>query len=123
MKSKIKKRKCLVCSKSFEGNDNKKFCSEKCKNAYNNGRRKEETGQTGKVISILKHNRRAMEMLLDGKEVTNVKEQTLLDNGFVFRYHTHTRANHGDQKEYIFCFEYGYHRKENGWCTIVKGTI
>ncbi len=64
-----------------------------------------------------------MEMLLEGKEVANVKEQVMLDSGFVFRYHTHVRVNQGDQKEYFFCFEYGYYRKDNGWCTIVKGTI
>jgi len=123
VKRKVKKRKCLVCPNPVEGNDNKKFCSDKCKNAYHNSKRKAETGQTGKVISILKNNRRTLQMLLEGKEVTNVKEQAMLDNGFVFRYHTHNRKNQGDQKEYLFCFEYGYHRKENGWCTIVKGTI
>lgn len=48
-----------------------------------------------------------MEALLEGKEVKSVKEQALPDNGFVFRYHTHNRINQGDQKAYIFCFEYG----------------
>lgn len=123
MAGKATTRTCLVCPTPISGNDNKKFCSDKCKNAYNNSRRKQETGQIGRVISILKNNRRTMETLLDGKSVTNVKEQAMLDSGFVFRYHTHTRVNQGDQKEYLFCFEYGYHRKDNGWCTLVKGTI
>ena len=116
----INKRECLTCKKKISGNENKKFCSDTCKNVYHNSKRKQESGLTGKIISILKSNRKILEILMDGKSVTNVKEQALLDNGFVFRYHTHNRVNQGDKKEYIFCFEYGYCRKENGWFTIVK---
>ena len=107
MAPRVKKIKCLWCGIPISGNENKRFCSAGHKNAYHNARRKKETGQTGKIITILKNNRRTLEALLEGKEVKSVKEQTLLDNGFVFRYHTHNRINQGDQKAYIFCFEYG----------------
>ena len=123
MAARVKKIKCLWCGFAIRGNENKRFCSPGHKNAYHNAKRKKESGQTGKIITILKNNRRTLEALLDGKEVASVKEQTLLDNGFVLRYHTHNRINQGDQKEYIFCFEYGYYRKDNGWYTIVKGTF
>jgi len=116
----IRKQKCLLCKKTFSGNANKRFCSIEHKNAYHNTVRKKETAQIGKIITILKNNRRILEKALNKKEVVSVKEQSLLDEGFLFKYHTHNRVNQGDGKEYVFCFEYGYLRKDNGWCTIVK---
>ena len=119
----IAKAICLnpACGKTFSGNENKKFCSSECKNEYHNARRKEENKEIGMVVNILKTNRRILEQLLGERKVKNVSGQRLLDNGFVFRYHTHRRPNKGDGKEYIFCFDLGYLPLENGWYKIVKG--
>lgn len=121
MAVRVKKQKCLWCKKPIEGNTNKKFCKLEHKNAYHNALRQKETERIGKIVTILKNNRRILERALHKKDVVSLKEQSLLDEGFLFKYHTHNRINQGDGKEYVFCFEYGYIRKDNGWCTIVKG--
>ena len=109
------------CNKVFSGNENKKFCSPECKNEYHNAKRKGENKEIGMIVNILKSNRRILESLLGNSSVKNVSSQKLLDNGFVFRYHTHTRPNKGDEKEYVFCFDLGYLPLKSGWYKIVKG--
>lgn len=111
---------CLECKSRFSGNSNKKFCSAACKNEYHNHRRKKEADEIGPVVNILKANRRILMEIADGKSVQNVSEQQLLDKGYVFRYHTHRRTNKGDNKEYIFCFDFGFLPLENGWYKVVK---
>lgn len=111
---------CLQCQKPLNGNDNKKFCAYTCRNAWHNARRKHESKEIGRVINILKTNRRIMNELLAGGQKKNVAEQRLLDLGFIFRYHTHTRSNKGDGKEYVFCFDCGYLPLGNNWYMIVR---
>lgn len=112
--------KCLYCHRPFSGNDNKKFCTDRCKNAFHNNRRKHETKEIGRIVTILKTNRRILEELLTGRDKRNIHEQELLDKGFIFRYHTHRRTNKGDNKEYYFCFDYGYLALSNRWYMIVQ---
>lgn len=45
----------------------------------------------------------------------------MVDEGFNFKYHTHKWVNQEGGKEYVFCFQYGYLRKDNGWCMRVEG--
>lgn len=110
---------CQQCGKPLRGNENKKFCDDFCKNKFHNTKRKKENEDIGKIITILKDNWRILGEVLDGKQVQNVSERALQDSGFVFRYHTHSRINKGDDKEYIFCFNYGYRRLNNGWYQVV----
>ncbi len=119
----ITKAVCLNpgCGKAFTGNENKKFCSPTCKNEYHNAKRKEEHKEIGMIVNILKSNRKILEAFLEKNVVKNVSGQKLLDSGFVFRYHTHTRPNKGDDKEYVFCFDLGYLPLKSGWYKIVKG--
>lgn len=119
----ILKVQCLnpECGNRFTGNTNKKFCSTACKNEYHNQKRKGEGKEISVIVNILKSNRRILEEVLGTNSVKNVSGQKLLDKGFVFRYHTHTRPNKGDDKEYIFCFDHGYLPLKSGWYKIVKG--
>lgn len=120
MSEEIIKVKCARCPELFVGNENKIYCSDKCRNIVNNARRKAENLQIGGIITKLKTNRRIIQELLDDKEIKNVPAQRLLDKGFVFNYHTHIRTNKGDSKEYIFCFDYGYLALPSGWYKILK---
>lgn len=116
----LEKMQCIQCTKKISGNDNKRFCNDFCKNAFHNARRKKESKEIGDIITMLKTNRRIIAELLNDKEIKKVSAQRLLDKGFVFRYHTHRRINKGDNKEYIFCFDYGYIELPSGWYTILK---
>jgi len=120
MEASLSKLQCLYCNNYFSGNDNKKFCSDKCKNAFNNARRKAENKEIGTIINTLKTNRRIIIELLNGQKIKTVSAQRLLDKKFVFRFHTHTRINKGDGTEYVFCFDYGYLPLKSGWYKIVK---
>ena len=61
-----------------------------------------------------------MNELLSGEQKKKVAEQRMLDLGYIFRYHTHTRSNKGDGKEYVFCFDCGYLPLGNKWYKIVR---
>jgi hypothetical protein len=121
MSEAMQKQVCQQCAKSFSGNENKKFCGDKCKNDHHNRRRKIESLEIGDVVNILKVNRRVLAELLGDQATKKVSAQRLMDKGFNFHYHTHHRVNKGDAKEYIFCFDYGYLQLPSGWYMIVLG--
>lgn len=114
------KMNCIFCQKIIRGNENKKFCSNACKNSFHNAKRKQEMRQIGAIINILRTNRNILAKLLRDRETLKLSSQRLLDQGYIFRYHTHRRVNKGDGREYIFCFDYGYTELNSGWHMIVK---
>lgn len=110
-------KKCLECGDPIKGRIDKKFCSDQCRNNYNNRQKSDETNHIRNVNHILKKNRRIlMELNPTGK--TNVSEKQLLEKGFNLNYITNfytTKAG----RTYKFCYEYGYIEQEGGWYTLV----
>ena len=112
-------RKCLECGEGFHGRSDKKFCSDQCRNAYNN-RMKSSAGLSfiRKVNGILARNRNILaSMNPNGK--TSIPRSKLLNRGFDPEYMTHiytTRAG----RVYYFCYDQGYTSVENDFCILVK---
>lgn len=114
----MKKRACIECGESFNGRSDKKFCSDVCRNAYNNKLNSDSTNYVRNINNILRKNRRIIEELLPGETLT-VSKQKLMDKGFNFRYFTHittTKTN----KRYFFCYEYGYLVIDDYYYLLVK---
>lgn len=114
----MEKRECPECGEALKGRTDKKFCSDMCRNAYNNRQNSDATNHIRNVNNLLRKNRRIMEESLVG-EKTTLPRQKLLDKGFNFTYTTNqviTRNNH----TYFFCYEYGYLPLENDLVLIVK---
>ena len=114
-------RKCLECGTDIYGRVDKKFCSDQCRNTFNNRTQAIQNKYIRKVNYILRKNRRIMEDLISNteKNVKRVKRTDLLDKGFNFDYYTNiysTKAN----KYYYFSYEYGYNVLEDGYLAVVR---
>lgn len=102
----MEKRTCPECGEVITGRTDKKFCSDLCRNSFNNKQNSDSTNYIRNINNILRKNRRILEENLNG-EKTTVSRQKLIDKGFNFTYYTNqktTRNNH----TYTFCYEFGY---------------
>jgi hypothetical protein len=111
-------RKCEECGETIRGRIDKKFCSDLCRNAFNNKLNSDSNNFVRNINNILRKNRRILEELLHGEKIT-IPKQKMIDKGFNFSYHTNlstTKTNN----TYRFCYEYGYLPLENEIILIVK---
>jgi len=110
-------RKCLDCGETLVGRIDKKFCSDMCRNSYNNRLNTESADLVRKVNTILRKNRRILAGLIPVDKVT-VHKDKLVNMGFNFSYFT---SIYTTQKgaTYKFCYEYGYLPIENDFIMLV----
>jgi hypothetical protein len=114
----MEKRTCSECGDVFNGRADKKFCSDMCRNAFNNKLNSTSNAYLKSINVILRKNRKIIEEFLP-EETAKVSQQKLIDKGFNFQYHTNiTTTKTG--KNYIFCYEYGYLPIENNYYLLVK---
>lgn len=102
----MEKRTCPECGEFINGRVDKKFCSDLCRNSFNNKQNSDSNNYVRGINNALRKNRRILEETLQG-EKTTVSKQKLSDKGFNFNYMTNqvvTKNNH----TYTFCYEYGY---------------
>ncbi len=108
---------CLECGTRLMGRVDKKFCSDQCRNTYNNRLNKDETTYMRNVNHTLRKNRRILKDLTpEGK--AKVKKQMLQSKGFDFKYFTHIYKTK-EGKVYYFCYEHGYLPLENDYFALV----
>lgn len=114
----MEKRICPECGETYNGRVDKKFCSDLCRNNYNNKQNSDATNFVRNITNIMRKNRRILGDLLQGDKLT-VSKQKLIDKGFNFKYFTNitiTKNNHS----YMFCYEFGYLLLDNNMVLIVK---
>jgi len=110
-------RFCLECETKLHGRTDQKFCSDQCRNTFNNRLNKDETAYMRNINRILRKNRHILkELNPHGK--SKVKKQSLLSKGFNFKYFTHVFKNK-EGKIYYFCFEQGYLPLDNEFFALV----
>jgi predicted nucleic acid-binding Zn ribbon protein len=110
-------RYCLECGIKLTGRVDKKFCSDQCRNTYNNRLNKDETAYMSNVNRILRKNRRILkELTPEGK--AKVKKQTLISRDFNFKYFTNIYKTK-EGKIYYFCYEHGYLPLDNDYFALV----
>ena len=104
-------RFCLDCQLPLKGRADQKFCSQHCRNNYNNEHKNPLQDPVKAINKILRKNREILKKLNpDGK--TKISKQQLLNRGFRFDYFTHLYQNKKGNT-YHFCYEYGYLSLEN----------
>ncbi|MFO8021397.1 MAG: hypothetical protein R6U65_02935 [Perlabentimonas sp.] len=100
-------RTCPECGDEIIGRADKKFCSDQCRNTYNNKLNSDESNTVRNINNILRKNRRILKELNKESGKTIVAKELLLTKGFNFTYHTHTyTTKRGDI--YFYCYEQGY---------------
>lgn len=111
-------KKCLDCGEAIKGRADKKFCSDQCRNNYNNRLNSDANNYVRNVNNILRKNRRVLaELNRDGK--TKIHRDKLVQAGFNFSYHTsQTTTRTGNT--YRYCYEEGYLPLEQDYYLLVR---
>ena len=112
---------CLTCDKQIRGRADKKFCSDYCRNTFNNNLKSSSNNLVRNVNNALSKNRRILEGLLsEGEATIKVNKEKLLGLGYQFRFVTHTYTTRSG-KVYYYCYDHGYLPLENDWYLVVRG--
>ena len=112
---------CLECGEKIVGREDKKFCSDGCRNAYNNKINKDSTNFMRNVNNKLRKNYRILSALnVDGKSKTT--RTKLLSKGFDFEFFTNI-LNTKTGNTYYFLYDQGYLALENDYFMLVKKDI
>lgn len=111
-------KKCLECDEKVIGRIDKKFCSDYCRNTYNNKVNKESKNLIRNTNNRLRKNYKILsELNITGK--TKVTRRKLFDNGFDFKFITsiyHTKTGN----TYYYVYDQGYLELENELFLLVK---
>ena len=113
-----KKRVCPQCGDPVYGRIDKKFCSDQCRNAYNNKNLGYTNNYIRTVNSILRKNRKILEDLTP-KGKAKVHLNQLKKQGYNFDYFTNQYITRNGNV-YFFCYEYGYLKLENDFFALVQ---
>ena len=99
-------KKCLDCGDTLRGRTDKKFCSDQCRNNYNNKLNRDSNNFVRNVHGLLRKNRRILsDLYAEGK--VKVHKDALFAMGYNFSFFTHIiETSQGHMFHY--CFEYGY---------------
>jgi len=112
---------CLECSDKIVGREDKKFCSDGCRNSYNNKINKDSTNFMRNVNNKLRKNYRILSALnVDGKSKTT--RTKLLSKGFDFEFFTNI-LNTKTGNTYYFLYDQGYLALDNDYFMLVKKDI
>ena len=111
-------RKCLECKVKISGRSDKKYCSDDCRNSYNNRLNRDSNNLMRNINNILRKNHRILKrMNPNGKR--KVSGRKLHEAGFNFNYFTNlymTKAG----KVYHFCYDQGYLALSNDTYALVE---
>ncbi|MEZ4801734.1 MAG: hypothetical protein R2797_03100 [Gelidibacter sp.] len=111
-------KECLECGENIVGRTDKKFCSDACRNSYNNTINKDSKNLIRNTNNWLRKNYRILEAL-NPEQKTKVSRAKLIEKGFDFNYFTSiykTKAG----TVYYFVYDQGYLPIENDYYALVK---
>ena len=112
---------CLECGEKIVGREDKKFCSDGCRNAYNNKINKDSTNFMRNINNKLRKNYRILsEINTEGKSKTT--RAKLLSKGFDFNFFTNILQTKTGNTHY-FLYDQGYMLLDNDFYMLVKKDI
>lgn len=111
---------CPECGEKIIGRSDKKFCSDACRNAFNNKQNKTSNNYMRNINNKLRKNYRILsEHNFEGK--TKVNRHKLLSDGFDFDFITQI-VTYKNGAQYFFVYEQGYKILDSDWVLLVKKT-
>lgn len=112
------KKHCLECGLEVIGRVDKKFCSDYCRNAYNNKKNRDSKNIIRNTNNLLRKNYRILEKLNPDQKTKTTKDN-MLRKGFNFNYFTSIyKTKNG--KVYYFVYDQGYLPLGNSFYALVK---
>jgi predicted nucleic acid-binding Zn ribbon protein len=112
---------CLECSEKIVGREDKKFCSDSCRNAYNNKINKDSTNFMRNVNNKLRKNYRILvELNTEGK--SKATRDKMINKGFDFDFFTNILQTKTGNT-YYFLYDRGYRSLDNDYFMLVKKEI
>ncbi len=111
-------KKCLECGHTVRGRIDKKFCSDACRNTYNNKFNKDSKNLVRNINNALRKNYRILESM-NPEEKTKTTRDKLLANGFDFTVFTSIYTTKAGTV-YYFVYDQGYLPLENDFFALVK---
>lgn len=112
------KKECLECGDKIVGRIDKKFCSDGCRNAYNNRVNKDSKNLIRNTNNRLRKNYRILETL-NPDQKTKTSRAKLIEAGFDFNYFTSTYITKAGTI-YYFVYDQGYLPLDNDFYALVK---
>jgi predicted nucleic acid-binding Zn ribbon protein len=114
-------RMCPECGEKIIGREDKKFCSDACRNAWNNKINKDSNNYMRNINNRLRKNYRILAGLnTEGK--TKTTRAKMASMGFDFTYFT-SLLNTKTGNTYFFVYEQGYMPLENDYFILVRKDI
>jgi hypothetical protein len=111
-------KNCLECGDKMVGREDKKFCGDGCRNAYNNKMNKDHTNLMRNINNKLRKNYRILtELNPEGK--TKTTKNKLISRGFDFDLITSVYTTKTGNT-YYFVYDQGYMTVENEGYVLVK---
>lgn len=114
----MEKRKCQECGAQLSGRKDQKFCSDYCRNTYNNRLNEDATKYIRRINNILRKNRRILAGMNPKGKIT-VDGIRLAEEGFNFHYYTNIYTTKTGS-QYFFCYEQGYLKLEGDKYMLVQ---
>jgi len=112
------KRECPECGDKIVGRIDKKFCSDACRNSYNNRVNKDSKNLIRNTNNRLRKNYRILEDL-NPDQKTRTSRAKLIEKGFDFNYFTSIYTTKAGAI-YYFVYDQGYLPLENDYYALVK---
>ena len=111
-------KNCLECNEKIIGREDKKFCSDGCRNSYNNKRNKDQTNLMRNINNKLRKNYRILSEL-NPENKTKTTKTKLVSKGFDFEFFTSIYQTKTGNT-YYFLYDQGYMAIENDGFVLVK---
>ncbi len=114
----MSKRCCLDCGDKLLGRSDKKFCSDHCRNNYNNRINKDVNSFVRNVHTLLRKNRKVLsDLYASGKRKIHI--DALIVSGFNFNFITQVNES-GDGSVCKYCFEFGYRELGDDYIELIE---
>lgn len=115
------KKKCENCTEIFVGRSDKRFCSIKCKNDYNNKIRKETKAVTTEIDCFLHRNREILALIMGSSKKETFDKLILIRAGFRFDFFTGIYLNK-ESKTYHLVYDYAWMSFSDQSILVVRKT-
>ena len=111
-------RECIECKEPVRGRVDKKFCSDYCRNTYNNRVNKDSKNLIRNINNRLRKNYKILSVL-NSSGKTKVTRTKLYDKGFDFQFFTSIyKTKTGNT--YFYVYDEGYLSLENDFFLLIK---